>query len=214
MRGSLRRMRVSTSSAERRHGRKAQQPAGLVAEPRRQQAGRCRSGLRTGAGATATGTAGPTGPPVWPGDPPQAVVAKDQRPDAVVGGPGDPRPVGGRRQRDQQRPGAAGQQQRQPTPQQLAERAQVRAPRGAAQAARPAPRRGVIARVPAHPQPRNRDRGDEHRCHTHLRLKAEPDRRRRTTPTSASGRSPARGAQTTPPRPTAARAAHPGCCGG
>ena len=163
VRGSRRRSRVSTSSAEPGDEREAEQPAGLVAEPRLQQP------ERTG-GAAEQVVPPPPGPPApaarraagLPGDAAEAVVAEDQRPDAVVRGARDPRPVGGRRQASR---AAARRGRRRPS--QHRRRAAARSAREPTAQARP------------DPDPRGRDPRHDHQRDAHLRLEPEADGDRR-----------------------------------
>ena len=136
------------------------------------------------------------GPPAWPATG-QAVVVEDQRPDAVVGGTGDPRPVRGRRQRHEQRPREADHDHRETAGEQLADR-RARAPG-----------RGQRATT----DPRRRDPGHDDQRDPHLRLEAEADHDpAQHQPTRAAG---LERAHREPQRrhATAASAARQGCCG-
>ena len=148
--------RPARSRAASRPGRR-----GVVEQPQR-------PGRAAEDAATAVRRA-PRGPAGLAVEPAEAVVAEDQRPDAVVARARDPGTVGGRRERDEQRPGASP-----PRPSRRRRRAA-----GAAAASRP---RGAThsqaAAIAGHHQQR----------HGHLRLEAEPDARRPRARASACAR--------------------------
>ncbi len=193
MRASLRRNRVTTTSPS----------TATTAKPSSQPPCPPRLALssRSGPGSPPKkppATAHPgrrhrAGPPAWPTDPPEPVVAEDQRPDAVVRRARDPRAIRRRRQRHEQRPSAADDDHRGTAGQQLAHGDQAPARRD------PQPRRGD---APGRPSAR-RPSSSRSPC----------PRRRRTRRASASARPAARARGTTTRRRSTARAARRGCCG-
>ena len=91
--------------ADAGHQREAEQPAGLAAKAVVEQAQHAGVAAEGSAAAATPAGAAASGRALLPGQPAEAVVAEDQRPDAVVRRARDPGPVGGRSQPDQHRPG-------------------------------------------------------------------------------------------------------------
>ena len=129
--------------------REAEQPAGLPAE------GFVEEAQRAGRAAEDVGAAERLGSAALAFDAAEAVVSKDQREDRVVRGARDPGAVGGGRQFDEQRPGAADEQHRAAAGEQLAQGAQTAARRD--------------------PQPGGGDPGDDGEGDQHLGLEPEAD---------------------------------------
>ena len=163
VRASARRRRRRGEHRDAGDDREAEEPAGLAAHALVEQAqpagvaaeDAAAAATRPAAARVAARAAG------LAGEPPEAVVAEDQRPDRVVGRAGDPRPVGGRRERDDHRPEAARDDHRGAAREQLAERARG-GPRGATHST---PRR-CPAR-PSAPRPSSpRSRGRRARRHS------------------------------------------------
>src|SRR5439155_15852608 len=102
--------------AEAADEREAEQPPGLSAERLVQQPERPGSAAERTAAAECLGSAGLSVEAT------EAVVAEDQRPDAVVARAGDPRAIRSGRERDEQRPSSADGDHRGAAREQLSQR--------------------------------------------------------------------------------------------
>ena len=196
VRGSVRRSRVRASSPRPATTREAEQPARLPAQALVEQAQDARLAaerpVAPAEAAASTGAAAglrAAGPAVLAEQAAEAVVAEDQRPDAVVVRAGHPRPVGGRGEPHEHRPGEPDDGHRGAAGEQLARPRRAR-PRGA-----------IHSHAAAMP------RDDEQRG-GHLRLEAEPDAHaRQHEPARAAVLEPADDAPTPPRRSRATSSA-------
>ena len=135
--------------------REAEQPAALAAEALVQQPQQARLAAEHAAAAGAAGTPSPAGSAVLAEQAPEPVVAEDERPDAVVARPRDPRPAGRRREPYEHRPRQADGCHRGAAGEQLAD--------------------GGDAPAGSDPQPRRGERGRDQQGRRHLRLEAQAD---------------------------------------